>query len=60
LQNCVRHFRLKLLNLGESGATTSDLREAQLPRALRTRPRLVTLGIGINDVGLQIPDDAFA
>ena len=51
---------LKLLNLGESGATTSDLRETQLPRALRTRPRLVTLGIGINDVGLQIPDDAFA
>ena len=51
---------LKLLNLGESGATTSDLREGQLPRALRTRPRLITLGIGINDLGLQIPDDAFA
>jgi acyl-CoA thioesterase-1 len=51
---------LKLLNLGASGATTSDLIETQVPRALRTRPRLVTLGIGINDVGLQVPDDAFA
>ncbi|TMA91359.1 MAG: SGNH/GDSL hydrolase family protein [Deltaproteobacteria bacterium] len=51
---------LKLLNLGQSGATSSDLLESQLPRALGTRPRLVTLGIGINDVGLQIPDDAFA
>jgi lysophospholipase L1-like esterase len=51
---------LKLLNLGESGATTSDVLETQLPRALRAHPRLVTIGIGINDVGLQIPDDAFA
>lgn len=51
---------LKLLNLGESGATASDVLAAQLPRALRARPRLVTIGIGINDVGLQVPDDAFA
>jgi acyl-CoA thioesterase I len=51
---------LKLLNLGESGATTSDVLATQLPRAVRARPRLVTIGIGINDVGLQIPDDAFA
>ena len=52
--------RLKLLNVGQSGATTSDLMADQVPRALLTRPRLITLGIGINDVGLQIPDDAFA
>jgi acyl-CoA thioesterase I len=51
---------LKLVNLGVSGATTSDVIELQLPRALRTRPRLLTIGIGINDVGLQRPDDAFA
>ncbi len=51
---------LKLLNLGQSGATSSDVLESQVPRALRTRPRLITLGIGINDVGLQISDDAFA
>jgi acyl-CoA thioesterase-1 len=51
---------LKLLNLGQSGATASDVLESQVPRALRTRPRLITLGIGINDVGLHISDDAFA
>jgi len=51
---------LELLNLGQSGATTSDVLSAQVPRALTTRPRLITLGIGINDVGLQLPDDAFA
>ena len=52
--------RLRLMNLGESGATTADVLETQVPRALLTRPRLITLGIGINDVGLQLPDDAFA
>jgi acyl-CoA thioesterase I len=51
---------LTLLNLGRSGATASDVLGTQVPRALRTQPRLVTLGIGINDVGLQVPDDAFA
>jgi acyl-CoA thioesterase I len=51
---------LKLLNLGESGATSADVLSAQLPVALRTHPRLATIGIGINDVGLQLPDDAFA
>jgi acyl-CoA thioesterase I len=51
---------LELLNLGQGGATTSDVLAGQVPRVLATRPRLVTLGIGINDVGLQLPDDAFA
>jgi acyl-CoA thioesterase-1 len=51
---------LTLMNLGQSGATTSDVLATQVPRALRTRPRLLSLGIGINDVGLQLPDDAFA
>jgi lysophospholipase L1-like esterase len=51
---------LKLLNLGESGATSADVLSTQLPAALRAHPRLATIGIGINDVGLQLPDDAFA
>jgi acyl-CoA thioesterase-1 len=51
---------LRLENLCESGATSADVLADQVPRALRTRPRLITLGIGINDVGLQLPDDAFA
>ncbi len=55
-----RHPSLRLLNLCESGATSSHVLQAQLPRALETRPRLITIGVGINDVGLQQPDDAFA
>lgn len=51
---------LRLVNLCESGATTADVLQDQLPRALGTKPRLITLGIGINDVGLQLPDEAFA
>jgi lysophospholipase L1-like esterase len=54
------HPRLQLLNLRRSGATTADLIDEQLPRALRARPRLITIGIGINDIELQISDDAFA
>jgi lysophospholipase L1-like esterase len=52
--------RLRLLNLGESGGTTSDVIADQVPRARRVRPALLTIAIGINDVGLQLPDDAFA
>ncbi|MCA1827809.1 MAG: SGNH/GDSL hydrolase family protein [Myxococcales bacterium] len=52
--------KLELLNLCRSGATSADVLADQLPRALRSRPRLITLGIGINDVGLQVPDESFA
>jgi acyl-CoA thioesterase-1 len=51
---------LRLQNFCEGGATSADVLADQVPRALRTRPRLITLGIGINDLGLQRPDDAFA
>jgi lysophospholipase L1-like esterase len=51
---------LQLLNLCRSGATSADVLAEQLPRALREQPRMITLGIGINDVGLQVPDEAFA
>jgi lysophospholipase L1-like esterase len=54
------HPTLRLVNLSRSGATTADLIEGQLPRAARVRPRVITIGIGINDLGLQVPDDAFA
>lgn len=53
--------RLRLVNLSESGATTADVIADQLPVAVRASGvRLITIGIGINDVGLQLPDDAFA
>jgi len=40
-----------LTNLCVSGATTSDVLRNQLKRALAESPNLVTLGIGINDIG---------
>jgi lysophospholipase L1-like esterase len=54
------HPDARLVNLSESGATTADVREAQLPRAKRTPANLVLLGIGINDVGLQLPEESFS
>ena len=54
------HPGLQLVNCCQSGATTADVIVDQLPLALRTRPRLITIGIGINDLGLQLPEDAFA
>ena len=55
-----RHPGLRLANLCESGATSSDVLQDQVPRALRARPRLITICVGINDVGMQQPDEAFA
>jgi lysophospholipase L1-like esterase len=40
-----------LINFCVSGATTEDVVRQQLDRALRSNPHLVTLGIGINDIG---------
>lgn len=40
-----------LTNLCVSGATTSDVLRGQLDRGVRADPHLVTLGIGINDIG---------
>ena len=41
---------VRLLNLCYPGARARDALRLQLPRALAARPRLVTVGIGINDV----------
>jgi lysophospholipase L1-like esterase len=49
-----------LVNLCQSGATSSDVRDDQMPRARRTTPSLITLGVGINDVTWQSPEEAFA
>jgi lysophospholipase L1-like esterase len=53
-------IRTQLVNLCQSGATSADVLSDQLPRALQTKPRLITVGVGINDVGLQLPDEAYA
>lgn len=49
-----------LTNLCVSGATTSDVLRGQLDRGVRADPQLVTLGIGINDIGHGVPLEQFA
>jgi acyl-CoA thioesterase I len=49
-----------LTNLCVSGATTADLLRDQLDRGVAATPQLITIGIGINDVGHGIPIDQFA
>lgn len=50
----------KLTNLCFSGATTSDVLQRQLDRGVQTAPNLVTLGIGINDIGHGVGIEEFA
>lgn len=49
-----------LQNFCVSGAETSDVLRGQLARLDATRPTLVTLGIGINDVSHGVTPDEFA
>ncbi|HSH82343.1 MAG TPA: SGNH/GDSL hydrolase family protein, partial [Herpetosiphonaceae bacterium] len=42
--------QMEWTNLGTSGARTADVLRAQLPRAVRLQPDLVTLVVGANDV----------
>jgi acyl-CoA thioesterase I len=50
----------KLANLCVSGATTADLVRGQLERGVGMNPDLVTVGIGINDIGHGLTIDQFA
>lgn len=50
----------KLLNLCVSGATTEDVLRGQLQRGIDGSPDLVTLGIGINDIGHGFTIEQFA
>jgi lysophospholipase L1-like esterase len=49
----------RLVNLCVSGATTEDLLHDQLQQAIAARPTIITIGIGINDLGHYIPVDKF-
>src|ERR1044072_5699839 len=49
-----------LQNLCVSGATTEDLVRGQLERAVALNPDLVTVGIGINDIGHGLTIEQFA
>jgi len=49
-----------LTNLCVSGATTADVVNRQLERGIAADPNLVTLGIGINDIGHGLELEEFA
>lgn len=48
-----------LLNLCAAGATSHSVLTGQLPKAQRSRPHLVTLKVGINDVTHGIPPHSY-
>jgi len=50
----------KLSNLCISGATTEDVLRGQLEKGVAMNPDLVTLGIGINDIGHGMTLDQFS
>jgi lysophospholipase L1-like esterase len=54
------HAQARLVNLCVSGATTEDLLRDQLKQAIAARPTLVTVGIGINDLGHYVSVETFA
>jgi len=50
----------RLINLCFSGATTADVLREQLDSGMRATPQLVTLGIGINDIGHGVSLEQFS
>jgi len=49
-----------LSNLCVSGATTADVLRGQLARAVALNPNLVTVGIGVNDIGHGLSLEQFS
>jgi lysophospholipase L1-like esterase len=54
-----RYPRTRTVNLGVGGATSYDVLEGQLARAVGLKPHLVTLSIGPNDITTRVPVDAY-
>ena len=50
----------RAVNLCVSGATTADVLREQAPRLANLDPTLITLGIGINDLGRGVTVEQFA
>lgn len=55
-----RRSESKLSNLCVSGATTADVLRGQLERAVALNPDLVTVGIGVNDIGHGLTLEQFS
>ncbi|OLE52600.1 MAG: hypothetical protein AUG51_17495 [Acidobacteria bacterium 13_1_20CM_3_53_8] len=49
-----------LSNLCVSGATTEDVLRGQVDAAVAKNPTLITLGVGVNDIGHGFSEDKFA
>jgi acyl-CoA thioesterase I len=49
-----------ILNLAQNGATTRELIQGQVQKAISKQPALVTLGVGTNDVWRMVPITTFA
>ena len=56
----VRRPRSEVANFCVSGATTADVLRGQLDKGVAKQPQLVTLGIGINDIGHMVSVVQFA
>ncbi|HKR00869.1 MAG TPA: SGNH/GDSL hydrolase family protein, partial [Pyrinomonadaceae bacterium] len=54
------HPEARLTNLCVSGSTTDDVLREQLRPAINSRPSIVTLGIGINDIGHGMSVERFS
>ena len=50
----------RLSNFCVSGATSADILGGQLDPAIKSNPDLVTIGIGINDIGRNVDLNSFA
>ena len=50
----------RAVNLGVSGARSSDVARTQLPRAVELAPDLITLSVGPNDITGHVSVDAYA
>ena len=55
-----RYPRARTVNLGVAGATSYDVRDGQLERAVALKPHLVTLSIGPNDITAKVPVKIYA
>ena len=52
-------FNAGILNLAQSGATSREVMQGQVQKAVSMRPSLVTLGVGTNDLWRMVPLGTF-
>lgn len=55
-----RYPRARMVNLGVGGATSGDVVNRQLARAVELKPQLLTLSVGPNDITSRVPVKRYA